>query len=65
MPFSAFDLLATIVTALFSSHASRFDRLTVDNACAGLRVPLEADPHTLAQGSVLLSQVPSKRQKRK
>jgi hypothetical protein len=46
MPLSAFDLLATVVTALFSTHAGSLDRLSVDDACAGLRVPLEADPHS-------------------
>jgi hypothetical protein len=36
---SAFDLLSAIVSSLLSAHPGRFDRLTVDDACAGLRVP--------------------------
>jgi len=35
--FSPFDLLASIVSSLLSSHPGRFDRLTVDDGCAGLR----------------------------
>jgi hypothetical protein len=49
---ASFDHLATVVTALFATHAGSLDRLTVDDACAGLGVPLEADPHSLAQGGV-------------
>jgi hypothetical protein len=50
--FSAFDLLGSIVSSLLSAHSGRFERLTVDDGCAGLRVSLEANPHSLAQGGV-------------
>src|SRR3712207_5009736 len=49
---SAFDLLAAVVAALFSAYAGRLDRLAIHYPRTGLRVPLEAHPHTLAQGSV-------------
>ena len=52
MALSAFHLLAAIVTTLIPSYSGRFDRLTVDDASAGLRVSLEANPHPLAQGGV-------------
>src|SRR5215210_8702615 len=52
MPLSAFDLLAPVVAALFSSHAGSLDRLAVHYGRAGLRVSLEAHPQTLAQGGV-------------
>ena len=52
--FPAFDLLAAVVTELFSSHAGALDRLlAVHHASAGLGVALLAYPHTLlVQGGV-------------
>ncbi len=50
--FSASYLLAAqFVAAFFSTYyPSRFDRLAIHYPGAGLRVPLEADPHPLAYG---------------
>jgi hypothetical protein len=45
---SAFDLLATVIASLFSAYAGSFDRLAVHYPCTGLRVSLEAHPHSLA-----------------
>ena len=49
---SAFDLLAAIVTTLLSSHSGRLYRLAIYNPSCRLGVPLEANPHPLAQGRV-------------
>jgi hypothetical protein len=49
---AAFDLLATIVTALSSAHPGRLDRLAIHYACARLGVPVETDPNPLAQRGV-------------
>jgi hypothetical protein len=64
---ASLDLLGAVVSTLFAAHPGRFDRLAVDYPGAGLRVPLQTDPHPpLAQGSeCILSHVPSKRQERK
>jgi hypothetical protein len=62
MALSAFDLLSSIVAALFSAYPSSLDRLAIHYACAGLGVPLQANPHSLAQSAAcILSQVPSRR----
>src|SRR3712207_7838460 len=52
MALSAFDLLSSVVAAFFSTYAGRFDRLGVHYRCAGLRVPLEANSHSFAEGGV-------------
>ena len=52
MPLSAFDLLPAVVAALFSSYTCCLDRLAIHYRCAGLRVSLEAYPHSLAQSGV-------------
>jgi hypothetical protein len=52
MPLSAFDLLGSVITAFFSAHTRGLDRLAIHYGCAGLRVSLEAYPHSLAQGGV-------------
>ena len=50
---SAFDLLGPCsIATLFSAHARGLDRLAVHYGRAGLRVPLQTDPHSLAQGGV-------------
>jgi len=49
---SPLHLLASIVAALFSAYTSRLDRLAIHYACAGLGVPLEANPHPLAHSGV-------------
>jgi hypothetical protein len=48
MTLSALDLLGSVLTAFFSAHSGRFDRLRIDYASAGLRVSLQAYPHALA-----------------
>jgi hypothetical protein len=45
MALSSFDLLASIVAAFFSAYPGSLDRLAIDYACAGLGIPLEANPH--------------------
>jgi hypothetical protein len=45
---TAFDLLASIVAALFATYPGSLHRLAVDDTCAGLRVSLETHPHPLA-----------------
>ena len=62
---SSFDLLATVVSALLSAYAGRFDRLAIYDARARLRVSLEAYPHPLTQGGVHPSQLLSTRHRRK
>src|SRR5215208_3637121 len=52
MAFASFDLLGAVVTALFSAHAGRLDRLAVHYGCAGLGVSLQADPNALTEGGV-------------
>src|SRR5919107_1713933 len=52
MALSSFDLLGPVVSALCASYHGGLDRLAVYYAGAGLRVPLQTDPHPLAQGRV-------------
>src|SRR5215210_4992807 len=52
MALSAFHLLSSVVTSPIPSHTGALDRLAIHHACARLRVPLQADPQTLAQGGV-------------
>src|SRR3712207_7091323 len=52
MALSALHLFSAIVTALLSSHPGRLNRLAIHYGCAGLRVPIEANTHPLAQGGV-------------
>jgi len=44
---TAFDLLASIVATLFATYPGSLHRLAVDNPDTGLRVSLEAHPHTV------------------
>jgi hypothetical protein len=46
------DLLSTVVAALFSSHAGTLERLAIDDASAGLRVPLQANAQTFSDSPV-------------
>src|SRR5215211_6399195 len=48
----AFDLLAPVVAALFSTHPGRLDRLAIYDASARLGVPVETNPNPLAQRGV-------------
>src|SRR5918995_387332 len=52
MSLAALYLLSAVVATFFSTHSGRLNRLAIDDACAGLRVSLEAYPHPLAQSSV-------------
>src|SRR5215217_317542 len=52
MALSPLHLLASIVAALFSAYSGRLDRLAIHYGCAGLGVPLEANPNPLAQSGV-------------
>jgi hypothetical protein len=52
MALSALDLLGPVVATLSSSYPGSLDRLAIHYARAGLGVPLQADPHTLAQSGV-------------
>jgi hypothetical protein len=40
---AALDLLASVVTALFSAYCSSLYRLRIHYACTGLRIPLQAN----------------------
>jgi len=46
------NLLASVVTTLFSAHSGRFDRLTVHYAGAGPRISLQANPQTFSESSI-------------
>src|SRR5687768_1411545 len=52
MSLASFDLLGPVVTALLPTYARGLDRLGIHYGRAGLRVPLSADSHSFAQGSV-------------
>src|SRR5215212_6093748 len=47
-----FDLLAPVVSALFSAHRGALDRLGVHHASAGLRVPFQSNAQAFAEGLV-------------
>ena len=47
---SSFDLFGSVVTTLVPTHARGLDRLAIRYGRAGLRVSIEPDPHSLAQG---------------
>jgi hypothetical protein len=49
---SSFDLLASVVTALFSAHRRSLDRLGVHHPGTRLRIPLRANPQAFADSSV-------------
>jgi hypothetical protein len=46
--FSALDLLAAVVSTLFSSYTGALDRLAIDDSSAWLRISAHTDPHPLA-----------------
>jgi hypothetical protein len=51
MSLSSFDLLGSYsIAALFAAHARGLERLAIHDGRAGLRVPLEAYPHSPSQG---------------
>src|SRR5215207_1169487 len=52
--FSALYLLASIVSALFSSHAGALYRLGIDDTCGGLRITPEVHAQALADGRIEL-----------
>ena len=52
MTLSSFDLLATIVTALFPTHRGTLDRLRIHHARAGLGISLQAHPQAFSESSV-------------
>src|SRR5688500_2520555 len=52
MALCAFDLLASIVAAPFSTYSCSLHRPAIHYGCAGLGVPLEANAHSLAQSDV-------------
>jgi hypothetical protein len=54
MSLSTADLLATVVTPIFSAHAGRFDRLRVNYPGTGLRVTPEPDAQALANDPIYL-----------
>jgi hypothetical protein len=55
MPLTAFDLLTSVVAALFCAHSGTLDRLAIDNACTGLRVSFQANSQTFSDSLVDLS----------
>jgi hypothetical protein len=48
MALSSFDLLGSVVAALFAAYTRGLDRLAVHYPCARLGIPLQAYPHALA-----------------
>jgi hypothetical protein len=49
---TAFDLLSTVVSTLFSAHSGALDRLRVHHARTGLRIPPQANPKAFTGGTV-------------
>jgi len=49
---TAFDLLATVVAALFSAHTSGLDRLTIHYAGTRLGISLQADSQTFSDSPI-------------
>jgi hypothetical protein len=45
-------LLASVLTPVFSAYRGALDRLGIDHARAGLRIPFQANPKALADGAV-------------
>src|SRR5215216_7075215 len=52
MALPAAHLLAPVVASLFTAHSSCLGRLGVNDACARMDVPAQADPHALTQRRV-------------
>src|SRR5918997_706075 len=52
MALTSFDLLASVVTALFTAHRGVLYRLSIHHACAGLRISLQANLKAFADGPV-------------
>jgi len=52
MALASFDLLATVVTALFSAYCGSLYRLAIHNACTGLRVSPQPDPKAFSDSPV-------------
>src|SRR5215203_5418549 len=52
MALASFDLLATIVTALFSAYSGSLYRLAIHNARTRLRVPPQSDPQAFSDSPV-------------
>src|SRR3990170_4804871 len=49
---ASLDLLAPVVTSIFSAHRGGLNRLGIHHARAGLRAPFKADPQPFAAGPV-------------
>jgi len=49
---SSFDLLAPVVTPMFSSYRCSLDRLRINHSGAELRISLQANPETFSQSTV-------------
>jgi hypothetical protein len=49
---TAFDLLASVITALFSAHRCALDLLGIDHPGAGLRISFQANPKALANSPI-------------
>src|SRR5215213_2267307 len=52
MALTSFDLLAPVVTALFSANPGALDRLAIHHASAGLRISAQANPQAFSDGPV-------------
>ena len=52
MTLCAFDLLSTVVSALFSAHRGTLDRLGIHYACTGLGISLRSDPKAFSDSPV-------------
>jgi hypothetical protein len=49
---SAFDLLGSVVTTLFSAYCGTLDRLGINHTCAGLGISPQANPKAFSDSPV-------------
>jgi hypothetical protein len=49
---TAFDLLASVIAALFSAHHGALDRLGIDHPGAGLRISFQANPKAFSDSPI-------------
>jgi hypothetical protein len=49
---TSLDLLASVITSIFSTYSGSFNRLGIDYASAGLRIPLQAHPQAFSYGPI-------------
>ncbi len=52
MSLAALDLLASVITSIFSAYCATLDRLGIHHASAGLRIPLQANPKAFTDSPI-------------